>query len=120
MSAYKHGNGRIQHRSGNGRFRKNTLEDIGIMDANKDGITFICNVCGREFVPIVLSGKCCGVDNKRPKEIVVTPAEKEILDKIDALKKRPFINRQILNDITALERDLYWLRQDLKKRANEK
>jgi hypothetical protein len=110
MGAYKHGNGRLVQRSGNGRFRKTTPEDLGIMDANKEGIVFICNVCEREFVPLVLSGKCCGVDDKRRKVIVVTPEEQAIMDKINALRQRPFINRQILNEINELEVQLYRVR----------
>ena len=115
MATYKHGNGRLQHRGGGGRFRKTTPEDLGIYDANKDGIVFICNVCEREFVPLVLSGKCCGVDNKRRKPVIVTPEEQEIMDKISALRKRPFINRQILNEITELEVQLTRVRQQNKK-----
>lgn len=65
---YKHSNGQIAFRSGNGTFRKPSLEDFGVTDENKDADTYICNVCGREFTPILLSGKCCGVDNKRPKD----------------------------------------------------
>lgn len=110
MGSYKHRNGHLVQRSGNGRFRKTTPEDLGIMDANKEGVVFICNVCEREFVPLVLSGKCCGVDNKRRKVIVVTPEEQEIMDKITALKQRPFINRQILNEINDLERQLVQVR----------
>lgn len=103
---YKHGNGRVQHRGGNGRFRKTRPEDVGIFDANKEGIVFICNVCGREFVPLVMSGKCCGVDDKRRKEITITPEAAEILDKIAELRGRAFINRQILAEIETLTRQL--------------
>lgn len=116
MGTYRHSSGRIQHRAGNGRFRKSTLADMGINDGNTEGLVFICNVCEQEFVPVLLSGKCCGVDNKRPKPIIVTPEEQVIVDKIEALKNRPFINRQILNEITALERDLYWERQKRKQK----
>ena len=120
MGSYKHSNGHRVHRDSSGRFRKSTLADIGITDGNTEGIVFICNVCEREFIPIVLSGRCCGVDNKRPKPIIVTQEEQELMDKITALKRRPFINRQILNEITALERDLYWLRQKIKENAKGK
>lgn len=117
MKSYKHGNGRLVQRSGNGRFRKTTPEDLGIYDANKEGIVFICNVCEREFVPLVLSGKCCGVDNKRRKEVIITPEEQEIMDKISALRKRPFINRQILNEINELEVQLSRVRRKPKPNA---
>jgi hypothetical protein len=84
------------------------------MDTNKEGIVFICNVCEREFIPLVLSGKCCDVDDKRRKVIQVTPAEQEIIDQITALKSREFINRQILNQIQELEVQLSRVRQQIK------
>lgn len=102
-NSYKHGNGRIAHRSGNGRFRKTTMEDMGINDANKEGIVFVCNVCGREFVPVILSGKCCGVEDKRRKVIEVTPEQQGVINKIEALKKQPFVNRKTLQEIQELE-----------------
>lgn len=112
---YKHSNGHLVQRDGSGRFRKTTLKDMGIDNANTQGIVFICNVCEREFIPILMSGTCCGVDNKRPKPVIVTPAEQEIMDKISALKGRPFINRQILNEINELEVQLSRVRQNQRK-----
>lgn len=107
MGSYKHSNGRRVFRAGNGRFRKTTLADMGIDDANTQLITFICNVCEREFVPLVLSGKCCGVDNKRVKPADPIPPEQQaVLDQIAELRGRPFISRQILEQIQALERQL--------------
>lgn len=106
MGSYKHSNGHRVMRGSNGQFRKTTLSDMGIHDGNTEGIVFICNVCEKEFIPVLLSGKCCGVDNKREKEIVVTEGERVIMDKIKELKGSRFINRQILNQIIDLEREL--------------
>lgn len=66
---YKHGNGRLVHRGPGGRFRKSKWEDHGVSSAavNINAVTYICNVCEREFTPILISGVCCGVDNKRVK-----------------------------------------------------
>lgn len=116
MKSYKHRNGHVVFRSGNGRFRKTTMEDIGINNANKEGKVFICNVCEREFVPVVLSGKCCGVDNKREKEIIVTTEEREIMNQIDQLRKQPFISRKNLEEIAALDIQLTRLRSTLKSK----
>jgi hypothetical protein len=106
MKSYKHSNGHRVFRSGNGRFRKTTLADMGVNDANTNGTVYICNVCDREFVPIVHSGKCCGVDDKRKKIIELPPDQQEIQDKITAIRKKPFINRQDLEEIQKLERQL--------------
>ena len=110
--AYRHGNGAIQFRTGGGQFRQATLRDMGITDENKNADSFICNICGREFIPILLSGICCGVDNKRLKpKPPVSEEEQEILDRIEVLKKSPFISNQILNDISKLETELRSLRR---------
>jgi hypothetical protein len=106
MKSYKHRNGHRVFRSGNGRFRKTTLADMGINDANTDGTIYICNVCEHEFVPILHSGKCCGVDNKRKKIIELTPDKQRIQDKIMAIMGKPFINRQDLEEIKKLEREI--------------
>jgi hypothetical protein len=104
-SYYKNTNGQIQHRSSGGKFRKSTLEDIGIYNGNKEGVIYICNVCNREFVPIVHSGVCCGVNDKRVKGFVFTDAQKELMDKIKAIKQKPFLNRFDLEEIQRFERE---------------
>lgn len=105
MAHYKRSNGLIQMRGSGGKFRKSTLEDFGIYDANKNLAVYICNVCEREFVPVLHSGKCCGVDNKRLKEVVLTDKQKEIQTKINAIRSKHFINRVDLDEITKLEKD---------------
>lgn len=91
------------------------MADMGIDNANTESIVFICNVCGREFVPILLSGKCCGVDNKTKKEIIIPADEQKVIDAITALRSRQFISRQTLQQIEDLDRELFFLRQ--KKRT---
>lgn len=103
MGHYKRGNGHIQMRRGNGQFRRATLEDMGVYNGNKDCTVYICNVCEREFIPLLHSGKCCGVDNKRVKEIILTEAQLEIQSKIEAIRKKPFINRLDLQQIEQLQ-----------------
>lgn len=98
-------------RSGNGRFRKTTLKDLGINDGNGNGTVYICNICEREFIPIVHSGQCCGVDNKRLKKIILTPEQQAITDQINAINKKPFINRLDLQQIQKLELELNKLKK---------
>lgn len=117
MGHYKNPNGGIIMRSGNGKFRKSTLEDFGIHDGNKNCDTYICNICGDEFIPLTKSYICCGKNDIRIKEKVYTPEQQEIIDRIAAISNKPFINRKDLNDIEQLKRDLYWLDQ---KTKNEK
>lgn len=93
-------------RGANGRFRKTTLKDFGIDDANTNGTVYICNVCGKEFIPIVHSGKCCGFDNKRVKEIVLTADQQAIVDQIKTIRQKPFINRFDLENIQKFEIEL--------------
>lgn len=104
--SYKTGGGLIRHRTGGGRFRRTTLKDIGINDGNTECQVYICNVCEKEFIPLVHSGKCCGVDNKRKKEVIYTEEQQKIINQINDLRKKPFINRQILEQIQQLERQL--------------
>jgi len=106
MAYYKRSNGSIQMRGTGGRFRKGTLADIGIYNANTTGTVYICNVCEQEFTPLVHSGICCGVDNKRVKEIIVSPEKQVIIDKIKAISGKPFINRKDLEEINRLEWEL--------------
>lgn len=103
--SFKRSSGLIQRRTAGGRFRKTTLADIGINNANSELQVYICNVCEKEFVPIVHSGTCCGVDNKRKKVIELTPEKQAIRDKINELRSKPFINKQILEQIQQLERE---------------
>lgn len=106
MKSYKRSNGLITMRDGGGRFRKTTLKDVGVYDGNDNGIVYVCNVCGREFVPIVHSGKCCDVDNKHIKEIILTTEQQEVTDKIKAISAKPFISRQDLEVIQSLQYQL--------------
>lgn len=83
---------------------------MGIYNANEKGTVFICNVCEREFVPLLLSGVCCGVDNKREKVIVYTEEQQAILDKIKAIRNKPFINRHDVEETANLEREFMALK----------
>lgn len=103
--SYKRGSGLITHRTGSGQFRKTTLADIGIHNPN-DGQVYICNMCNEEFTPLVTTGQCCGVDNKRLKVKIHTPEQQAIIDKINAIRKRAFINRKDIEEIQALEVEL--------------
>lgn len=105
-------------RSGSGQFRRTTMQDMGINNANTEGLVFICNVCEREFTPILLSGTCCGVDNKRPKEVVRSPEEQTILEDIQKIRTKEFICRKDLDAIAELQQQLYSLRK--KQRNHEK
>lgn len=110
MGYYKHASGRVQMRASNGRFRKNKLSDF-VNNANEQLTVYICNICQREFVPLTHSGICCGVDDKTPKVIVLTKEQQEIVDKIDSIKKKQFINRKDLSDIQELEYQLRKLKK---------
>lgn len=103
--SYKRGSGLITHRTGSGQFRKTTLADIGIHNAN-NGQVYICNVCNEEFVPVVTTGQCCGVDNKRLKIKIYTPEQQALIDKINEIRKRDFISRKDYEQMKALEVDL--------------
>lgn len=106
--SYKRGCGLIQHRGYGGKFRKGTLEDIGIYNANKELVTYICNICDGEWIPIVHSGICfkCGVDDKRVKEIALSEAQQVITDKIKSIRQKSFINRFDIEEIQKLEFEL--------------
>jgi len=60
----KYSNGRMMHRSHNGRFAKPTFKDVFGVDANTAPL--ICGNCGYggngEFIPILKTGICpkCG------------------------------------------------------------
>ena len=102
MIPYKRTNGLLQMRGSSGKFRKATLKDFGIQNGNTEGTVYICNVCEREFTPIVHSGVCCGVDNKRIKVIVLSEEQAEIQKKINDIKNKEFISRQDIIEIESL------------------
>ncbi len=69
---YKHSNGRIVPRRGNGQFRHSTLQDFGI---GKDQLATgprRCNACGTAWNPILVTGICptCGKQESSPVEEV--------------------------------------------------
>lgn len=104
--SYKRSNGQIQMRGSGGKFRRTTFEDMGIYNGNKKLTTFICNICEREFIPVVLSGKCsCGSSDKREKIIMISPAQQAIQVEMEAINRKPFINRQDLEKYEALARE---------------
>ena len=58
---HRHGNGRIQHRTGGGRFRTSTLADLGIPNAELADGELACEQCGHVCRPIVKTFECiCG------------------------------------------------------------
>lgn len=67
MKAYRHPNGRIQHRESNGKFRKTTLADFGIKEKeiNKNQ-KMICLKCGQTCMPILVTtpNKTCNCGGK--------------------------------------------------------
>ena len=111
MSYYKRSNGLIQMRGSGGKFRKTTLQDLGIHNGNTNGTVYICNVCEKEFIPIVHSGTCCGVDNKRVKKVELSKEETSIHEKINAIKSKPFIIRQDILEIESLNRQLFFIKK---------
>ncbi len=109
--AYKTHNKTIIQRSANGRFRQTLLSEL-VEGVNEKQQVFICNVCGREFMPVMLEGICCGVNNKRPKpERIPSPEEQALLVRIQVIRDKPFINLQDLHDIQKLEMELYWAKR---------
>jgi len=106
MKSYKSASGYIRMRGSGGKFRQSTLEDIGVYNGNTECTVYICNVCDREFIPLVHSGICCGVDNKRLKKIEYTDEQKIKMYAIKAIKQKPFINRNDLYEIEKLEREI--------------
>lgn len=83
---YKAPNKRIIHRSGNGRFRKSTLQDIGIPNSMVATGKMQC-VCGYQWFPFVKTGICpeCGSKEKAP--ITPTPEQQEKLNRLAEIKK---------------------------------
>lgn len=55
----------LQFRSGNGRFRKGTIEDMGISKSLVNHEVVTCKNCGNEWFPILITGLCdkCGMAN---------------------------------------------------------
>ena len=62
-TAYHHPNGRVEHRTGGGRFRQSTLEDVGVArtETNRAGQRQ-CAKCPCVWEPILVHGECpeCG------------------------------------------------------------
>jgi len=65
--AYKAPNGRIIPRGRNGRFRRASLEDLGIPRELIATGPMTCAKCGHKWHPILKNGVCpqCGSDEKR-------------------------------------------------------
>ncbi len=55
---YKHSNGRLTLRRGNGTFRRTTLQDIGIPKSDVATGPMTCANCGHTWNPILKSGYC--------------------------------------------------------------
>lgn len=64
MRAYRAGNGRIINRSGNGRFRRTTLQDFGIAKSEIATEPKTCAHCGFVWQPILKCGYCPKCDKQ--------------------------------------------------------
>lgn len=88
---YRAPNKRIIHRSGNGRFRQSTLQDIGIPAANVATGKMKCAGCGHEWYPLVKTGICPECDDQRKAPIVPNAEQQARIDRYNAIKKdNPF------------------------------
>jgi predicted nucleic-acid-binding Zn-ribbon protein len=71
---YRHSNGRIEHRTSTGKFRRSTLQDIGIAKSEIQEGSAICKNCGygknEIWLPILKTGYCpkCKSQEKEEKE----------------------------------------------------
>ncbi|WP_299580880.1 hypothetical protein [uncultured Microbulbifer sp.] len=82
MRAYKHRNGRIQHRSRGGQFRRSTLLDVGITNGCHRARQ--CQ-CGHVWHPIVTTGICPECDEQNSKPAPLTEEEKLKLAEYSAI-----------------------------------
>jgi len=106
---YRHGNGRIQHRSPDGRFRHSRLSDIGI--TNEATRPRVCNQCEHEWQPLVTTGICpeCKAQDSR-----VKPASEEEQAWLDELRAMPnFLDPRGRKTIDRAS----WLHHTLKRRG---
>lgn len=82
MSTFRYANKRIGGRASNGQFKRLTFQDV-------TGVAFnerpqVCNACGYQWTPVVVSGKCldCGSTDTQ-----AAPPPPEIQAKIDRYRE---------------------------------
>ncbi len=115
MNKFRYSNKRIGGRASDGRFARLGFADVFGVEANDR--KQICDGCGHEWMPLVLSGVCpqCGSQAKHP----APPPEitAEIQAKIDALReirKDGFIHPLRVGEAIRLERELQpWIKAGL-------
>lgn len=86
-SHYKAPNKRIIHRSGNGRFRKSTLEDMGIPRSMVATGKMQCADCGHQWFPFVKTGICPNCESKEKAPITPTAEQQQMLDRLTEIRK---------------------------------
>lgn len=62
---YKHSNGRLALRRGNGTFRRATLQDFGIPKAALATGPMTCADCGHTWNPIMKDGYCPNCNSQK-------------------------------------------------------
>ncbi len=94
IKTYKHTNGRIVARRGDGTFRNFTMREILGNSANEESHKLICGSCGygqdEPWIPIMLCGtcpKCNNQENHKIREVPKSFRQKVIIAKIEKYKK---------------------------------
>lgn len=115
MRLHRYSNKRVGKRGANGQFQRITFADVfgeSVCDRPQ-----ICNGCGHQWQPLVMSGKCpeCGNQDKRPVPPPDITAEvQQEIETLREIRRNGFIDPRRVDEAVKLERKLQpWIRAGL-------